>query len=287
MANRARAWAGQAPGGWYVDDSCIDCDACRQLAPAVFGDGRAYAVVDAQPASADGVIAATRALVACPVSAIGSDADRAPVRDLFPQSLGEDVYYCGYNAESSFGANSFFAVRPAGNLLVDSPRWTRRLVAEFERLGGIRDVLLTHRDDVADADRYAEHFGARVWIHADDASAAPFATGVVDGRDPVRIRDDVVCVPVPGHTRGSVIWLLDDRVAFTGDSLQWSRQRDDLGAFRGACWYSWTEQTASLARLADHRFEWVLAGHGGRMRRSADEMHERLLALVERMRATP
>lgn len=27
------------------------------------------------------------------------------------------------------------------------------------------------------------------------------------------------------------------------------------------CWYSWREQTSSLERLLQHRFEWVFAGH--------------------------
>jgi glyoxylase-like metal-dependent hydrolase (beta-lactamase superfamily II)/ferredoxin len=286
MANRARAWQGQPPGEWFVDDGCIDCDACRQLAPAVFGDGAAYAVVTRQPA-ADELVSATRALVACPTSAIGGGGERAAVADLFPEHLDDAVYYCGYNAESSFGANSFFAVRAAGNLLVDSPRWTRRLVTRFEQLGGVSHVLLTHRDDVADAQRYAAHFGSRVWIHDGDRRAAPFATDVVSGREPVRIRPDLLCVPVPGHTKGSVVWLLDDTFCFTGDSLQWDTRREDLGAFRSVCWYSWPEQTASLERLAAWRFEWVLAGHGGRAHRPADEMRDRLRALVARMRATP
>ena len=33
---------------------------------------------------------------------------------------------------------------------------------------GIDHILLTHRDDIADAQRYAEYFDARVWIHDGD-----------------------------------------------------------------------------------------------------------------------
>src|SRR3989440_969080 len=40
----------------------------------------------------------------------------------------------------------------------------------------------------------------------------------------------------------------------------------------------------SLARLAAHSFEWVLAGHGDRHQAPAAEMERRLRALVERMR---
>jgi glyoxylase-like metal-dependent hydrolase (beta-lactamase superfamily II) len=53
------------------------------------------------------------------------------------------------------------------------------------------------------------------------------------------------------------------RCLFTGDSLAWTFEQNDLGAIRDFCWHSWVEQTRSLARLLDHSFEWVLAGHGG------------------------
>ena len=44
----------------------------------------------------------------------------------------------------------------------------------------MRHVLLSHRDDVADADRWADRYGADVWIHAADADAAPYATNVFE-----------------------------------------------------------------------------------------------------------
>jgi hypothetical protein len=43
--------------------------------------------------------------------------------------------------------------------------------------------------------------------------------------------------------------------------------------FRDACWFSWLEQTRSLRRLLDYRFEWVFAGHGGSQHLPPDEMH--------------
>ena len=145
---------------------------------------------------------------------------------------------------------------------------------------------MTHRDDVADADRWAAHFGSRVWIHNHDRAAAPYATDLLVGLEPSTIAPGVIAVPVPGHTRGSVVYAVDDTWLFSGDSLAWSRERDDLTAFRYACWYSWTEQTASLRQLAETvEFSWVLPGHGGRAHRSRSEMHDRLTALVTRMRA--
>ena len=268
-----------------MDTTCIDCDACRQIAPAVFEESAGQSAVRRQPASAEDVRAAERALVACPTASIGAEGRHVDVRGLFPQEIADGVFYCGFNSPDSFGANAFFAVRPRGNLLVDSPRFATPLVRELERRGGVAHILLTHRDDVADADRFAGHFGAEVWIHEADADAAPFATQRIRGTAPVPILPDVTAVPLPGHTRGSAAFLLAERFLFSGDSLYWSRRRQDLGAFRDSCWYSWEAQADSLERLAEHPFEWVLAGHGDRHHAPADEMTRRLRGLVRRMRA--
>jgi glyoxylase-like metal-dependent hydrolase (beta-lactamase superfamily II) len=152
-------------------------------------------------------------------------------------------------------------------------------------MGGIAHVVLTHRDDVADAARFAERFDARTWIHHDDRVAAPWATDLIEGLGNTEIQPGLVAIPVPGHTKGSVVYLLDERYLFTGDSLAWSHQRHDLTAFRGACWHSWTAQTESLDRLArsEHRFSWVLPGHGARQLADPEDLHRRLVGLVARM----
>ncbi|HEV7503101.1 MAG TPA: MBL fold metallo-hydrolase [Vicinamibacteria bacterium] len=286
MADPRRRHPASVPGPWFVDTTCIDCDACRQIAPAVFAESDVgQSTVMRQPQSPEERRAAERALVACPTASIGVEGGHVDAAGLFPQEIADGVSYCGFNSEKSFGANAFFAVRPQGNLLVDSPRFAAPLVRALEERGGLTHILLTHRDDVADAERFAGHFGAEVWIHEADASAAPFAGRRIAGLAPAPVRDDVLAIPLPGHTRGSVAYLLESRFLFTGDSLYWSRRRRDLGAFRDACWYSWEAQTDSLERLADLPFEWVLAGHGDRHHAPAAEMERRLRALVARMRS--
>jgi glyoxylase-like metal-dependent hydrolase (beta-lactamase superfamily II) len=240
------------------------------------------------PASSAETIDAWLAAQACPTTSIGTLSRQPRPGRLYPYEIdpGSGVFDCGYCSEDSFGASAWFVRRPDGNLLVDSPRYTAALAEPMAEMGGIAHIVLTHRDDVAGAARYAERFGARVWIHEDDRRAAPFATDVLRGTAETGIAPGLVALPVPGHTRGSVVYLLDDRYLFTGDSLAWSHERADLTAFRGACWYSWPAQADSLQRLADsgRRFEWVLPGHGARVRAGADELHDRLMGLVERMR---
>ena len=276
-----------ADGDWFVDTRCIDCGTCRDIAPEIFRDHWGSTVVHRQPDAADDT-QAWLAAQACPTTSIGTISRRPRPGRLYPREVepGAGVFDLGYCSEDSFGASAWFVQRPAGNVMVDSPRFTEALAAPIEAMGGIAVVALTHQDDVADAQRWAERFGARVWIHADDRRAAPFATDLLSGLDEVEVQEGLLAVPTPGHTRGSVVWLLDETYLFTGDSLAWSHARGDLTAFRDACWFSWTEQTESLARLADrHRFSWVLPGHGARIHSDSEDLHERLVNLVQRMRA--
>lgn len=283
MAAPAKRRAENVAGPWFVDSTCIDCDACRQCAPGIFEDAGGMSAVVRQPATEAELREAARALLACPTGSIGVQGPKPPLEGLFPQELEDGVFYAGFNAESSFGANSFFVRRPEGNLMVDSPRFTPKLESAFDGMGGIAEILLTHQDDVADAAKWARRFGARVWIHEDDRRAAPFASALIRGRERATIRPGLVAIPVPGHTAGSVLFHLEDRYLFTGDSLAYSRRRGELTAFRDACWYSWAEQKTSLASILDLRFEWVLAGHGDRRKAGPEWMRASLGRLVERM----
>ena len=62
-------------GRFYVDSACIDCDVCRDLAPANFlrSFKHAYSFVSKQPENETERAACEEALACCPVEAIGSD----------------------------------------------------------------------------------------------------------------------------------------------------------------------------------------------------------------------
>jgi glyoxylase-like metal-dependent hydrolase (beta-lactamase superfamily II) len=274
-----------APGDWYVDTACIDCSAARTVAPGLLVERGGQSVFARQPATPEERLMAWRARLLCPTASVCTERDAEAPPGVFPEEMTQGVWRLGYNARASYGAHSFLICRAGGNAMVDSPRWTRAVVDALEARGGLSEILLTHRDDVADAERYARHFRARVSIHAADRAAAPCADRILDGRDPIALADDLLAIPVPGHTAGSVVYLWERRCLFTGDSLAWSFAAGDLSAFRDFCWYSWPEQTASLRRLLDHDFAWIFAGHGGSHSLPAPEMRARLAALVERMAA--
>ncbi len=75
MADKNKKWSNNVSGKYYVDDQCIDCDACRTEAPDNFirDDEHGYSFVFKQPASADEEEKCKAALEACPVEAIGTD----------------------------------------------------------------------------------------------------------------------------------------------------------------------------------------------------------------------
>ena len=148
----------------------------------------------------------------------------------FPLLIEEPVYYCGYNSPKSYGGNSYFIRHASGNWLIDSPKFVTPLVKQLEALGGIAHIFLTHQDDVADAERYAKHFGSRRIIHRDELSSQPGAEVVLEGEGPWELAPGFLAIATPGHTRGHCVLLFQERFLFTGDHLDWDREaRHALG----------------------------------------------------------
>jgi len=75
MASAADKYPDNAPGPFYTDTQCIDCDLCRQTAPAFFERNAkgGYSYVYNQPQTEDDIKLCERALEECPVEAIGKD----------------------------------------------------------------------------------------------------------------------------------------------------------------------------------------------------------------------
>ena len=285
MANLQKRHTDNVAGDFFVDTTCINCDTCRQIAPATFGDARDHAYVYQQPSDEAQRRLAIQALLSCPTGSIGSRRKEgiSAVMDDFPLRVEQDVFYCGFASPKSFGGSSYFVQRPEGNWLIDSPKYLPRLVRAFESLGGIRYIFLTHRDDVAEAHRYADRFGSDRIIHRAELSAQPDAEIVFDGEQAVEITPKFLVIPTPGHTKGHSVLLYDHRFLFTGDHLWWNRRSRQLGAFRRFNWYSWPKQIESMKSLLDYSFEWVLPGHGQKIQLPSAVMREQIASLVSRM----
>lgn len=127
-----------APGDFFVDSTCIDCDACRQIAPQVFGEALGTSFVKAQPTASDDRRVALRALLACPTGSIGDlgGDDVKAVMDDFPLPVEGPVSYCGYNSPKSYGGNSYLVRHPAGNWLIDAPKFVAPSCGVWRRWAG-------------------------------------------------------------------------------------------------------------------------------------------------------
>jgi glyoxylase-like metal-dependent hydrolase (beta-lactamase superfamily II)/ferredoxin len=289
MASVELRRAENVAGDFFVDTTCIDCDLCRQIAPETFSDVGDQSIVHRQPQSGQEQFNALKALVTCPTASIGAlgnhSARTKEAVAAYPELIDENVYFCGFASESSYGASSYLIARPEGNVMVDSPRFARPLVKRIKEMGGIRTMFLTHRDDVADHERWAEEFNAERVMHRNDVGRS--TSGIeraLTGNSATALADDLIAIPTPGHTRGHTVLLYRNSYLFSGDHLWWSPNYQSLHASQGVCWYSWSEQTRSIERLLDYEFEWVLPGHGRRAHASKADMRAELNRLLERIK---
>ena len=108
MANPRKRVPENVPGDFFVDSTCIDCDACRQIAPAVFAEAASTSFVKAQPVASADRRRALQALLACPTGSIGCL--RVAVLDGV-QDLGHVTHRHSRKARKSGAASSS---RPGG-----------------------------------------------------------------------------------------------------------------------------------------------------------------------------
>jgi glyoxylase-like metal-dependent hydrolase (beta-lactamase superfamily II)/ferredoxin len=287
MAHLTNRRPQNTPGNFYVDTSCIDCDTCRWMAPNTFNRIDSQSAVNYQPETEGDRLLAMQALLSCPTASIGTvekPQDIKAAQASIPISVVNNIYHCGYHAENSFGAASYLIVRPEGNILVDSPRFAPPLVKQIEALGGVRYLYLTHRDDVADHQKFHDHFGCdRILHHKEINEGTRTVEQQLEGDGPFDLAPDLKIITVPGHTQGHTVLLYRNQILFSGDHLALSRQQNHLVGFREACWYDWSEQIKSMEKLKQYEFEWVLPGHGRRFNTDKTTMQSELQRCIDWM----
>lgn len=162
-------------GQFYVSEGCINCGTCRWIAPETFAArGFKSAVVDQPVASyashrvedtptTSPLRKAVQAMVTCPSGSIRTTEPLGPLvrrvieedfpRDIDPERL-PGVYHLGFHRHGTIGAAAYLLVRRSGgaklgehlNIMVDVPRYNRRLADSIERrFGGIDYLILTSR----------------------------------------------------------------------------------------------------------------------------------------------
>ena len=76
------------------------------------------------------------------------------------------------------------------------------------------------------------------------------------------LSENLLVIPTPGHTKGSVCYLYKNKFLFTGDHLCFSRNLGHLIGFKNHCWYSNEKLITSMEKLLNYDFSWILPEHG-------------------------
>jgi ferredoxin len=131
-----------APGQFWVDSTCIDCDTCRWMAPESYSYANGASAVTQQPETREQRLAALQALLSCPTFSIHADGlpngELAAARDTFPLRIPgcTAVHLLGHHSENTYAAAPYLITRVEGNIMVVSEQWR----AHFRRKtqGGVR-----------------------------------------------------------------------------------------------------------------------------------------------------
>jgi len=77
MADLQNKYSDNIEGRYFVDEQCIDCDLCREVAPEFFGrnNEEGYSYVFKQPENSEEEELCKEAMDGCPVEAIGDFGD--------------------------------------------------------------------------------------------------------------------------------------------------------------------------------------------------------------------
>ena len=152
-------------------------------------------------------------------------------------------------------------------------------------MGGIRYLYLTHRDDVADHQKFQDYFNCDRIMHIDDVTATTKDVEIkLSGEEAIDFAPDISIIPVPGHSKGHTVLLYKSKFLFTGDHLALSSYLHHLYAFRSYCGYSWSEQIKSMTKLLGYSFEWILPGHGRRYHADREVMQQEMQKCIAWMK---
>ncbi len=275
------------------------------LAPATFHRDNGQSAVHTQPIDEASRLQALAAAAACPTSSIRSETEKSAAVKYgkqFPMAVEKlpdnpsgahkGLYYLGMTNENTFGASSWLIVEEDGTgVMMDVPRYSESMAKRIEALcTELTYIVLSHRDDVADHERWAKRMNAKRVIHEDEATTSQGTVDcevqLTDEQFPYKLKEGFELVHLPGHTIGCIALLhARTKSLFTGDHLFYSRKRGSLVPSPQFTWYSWDALCDSMAKTADLPFLHAWPGHGGHYHFKDDEDRRSVLhEVVETMK---
>lgn len=267
MANHELQNKHNMPGPLFVDTSCIDCGTCFHIAPNIFHEQNNLSFINKQPEGLSEWTQTKEAILSCPTNSIGVQHPPHEFKDApltLPRHITDTIYFCGYTSVDSYGATAYLIKTSEGNILIDSPRFNTHLVREIEKMGGVKWMFLSHIDDVADHQKFHDHFNCIRIIHEEDLQeVTKNCEMILKGKENVELLPDIQIIMTPGHTRGHMVLHYKNQYLFTGDHLFYDFEASNVYASKNVNWYSWTEQVQSIRKLIDLNVDWIFPGHGG------------------------
>jgi len=266
---------------FYVDSTCINCGTCYWMAPTIFKNHEGQSIAyDNGKANKQVQTKAINALLSCPTQSIGKASGNKTLTSL-PQIIEDDVYHFGYHSEKSFGGTPYY-INNHGGILIDSPRFNNKTVTSLKDLSGLKWQLLTHKDGIADTNEFQKIFNSKRMIHEGDVCAHTNNWETYfNGDDEIMLKEDLIVIPTPGHTKGSVCYLYKKKFLFTGDHLCFSRKLNQLIGFKNHCWYSNDHLIRSMEKLLQYKFSWILPEHGAPFHCPSDQMKIELKKCID------
>lgn len=190
----------------------------------------------------------------------------------------DDVYFNGYTAVENYGSASWLVLHRGPTkeesfaVMFDSPRYDPDLEAGIRRVaaqvGGVKYMVLSHKDDVAHHDAWAQKLGVPRIIHEKEVVEAQgthkceIMLSDEQLKTPYKIVDGMELIHVPGHSVGSICLLHHPtKSLFTGDHLVYMPREGGLGSSTTYCSQSWSLQIANVRKLADLPFLHGWPGH--------------------------
>ncbi|WIA16117.1 hypothetical protein OEZ85_012836 [Tetradesmus obliquus] len=203
--------------------------------------------VHQQPSDRKGRVRALQALLSCPTFSIhvneksSKELKEAQAGMPLPVPGTANCFSCGWRSEKTVGGESFVITRPQGNVMVDAPRYNPILAKRIQEMGGIKYIVLTHKDDAVEV----KLTGEGPWQLPDGS-------------------DDITLIFTPGHTAAHVcLYYAPDKALFCGDHLCAGYTPDEeLYVFKDFNWYSVPRQLESVRDLLQYDWLHVLPGHG-------------------------
>jgi glyoxylase-like metal-dependent hydrolase (beta-lactamase superfamily II) len=167
--------------------------------------------------------------------------DRATIPDL-------TIFAFSPNRDT-LGGTAYLILEETGNTLVDCPAWNETNQAFLDAQGGVKTLVITHRDAIAQVKAMQGRFGCEVLIQEQEAYLIP-GVPVQSFHVEHHLSSTLHLLWTPGHTPGSSCLYHHSGVLFTGRHLLPDPQ-GQLSPLKTAKTFHWPRQIQSVQLLID------------------------------------